>query len=74
MQKNKPPLGDYFFMGRGRNKSIPTSNSPYPVIVSSEKGQSRNDLLTILLDEGYMQILREKLRLISDKKKELQLA
>lgn len=27
--------------GRGRNKSIPTSTSPYPVILSSEKGAYR---------------------------------
>jgi hypothetical protein len=38
-------------MGQDRNKAIPQSN---PVILSSEKGQSQNDLLTILLDEGEL--------------------
>jgi len=63
-----------FDVGRGRNVSIRQTKLPDSVILNPEKGQSQNDLLTILLDEGYMQILREKLRLISDKKKELQLA
>jgi hypothetical protein len=61
-------------MGRGRNVSIRQTKLSDSVILNPEKGQSQNDLLTILLDEGYMQILREKLRLISDKKKELNLA
>lgn len=47
--------------GRGRNKSIPTSVLPCPIILSSEKGQSQNDLITILAGVGYMQILRERL-------------
>ncbi len=61
-------------MGRGRNVSIRPTKLSDSVILTPEKGQSQNDLLTILLDEGYMQILREKLRLISDKRKELNLA
>jgi len=61
-------------MGRGRNGPITTAGPQRSVILNTEKGQSQNDLLTILLDEGYMQILREKLRLISDKRKELNLA
>lgn len=61
-------------MGRGRNTSIPTSALPHLGIIDSEKGQSQNDLITILLDEGYMQVLREKIRLIKDKRKELHLA
>jgi hypothetical protein len=61
-------------LGQARNKFIPDRHQPYPVILSSEKGQSQNDLITILYDEGYMQILREKLRLITDKRKELNLA
>lgn len=61
-------------MGRGRNTSIPTSVLPHLGIIDSEKGHFQNDILTILLDEGYMQILREKIRLIQDKKKELNIA
>lgn len=39
------------------------------VILSDDLGQSQNDLLTILLDEGYMQIVREKLSLLPTKRK-----
>jgi hypothetical protein len=61
--------------GRGRNGPItPPKHSRHHVILNTEKGQSPYDLITIMLDEGYMQILREKLRLISEKKKELNLA
>ena len=61
-------------LGQKSREHITQTNSSDQNGLISNLEQKHNDILSILLDDGYMQILKEKLKLIAEKRKELNLA
>lgn len=68
-----PPFGGVFVWGRKSREPIPQTNLRNQNILNSDLERNNNDIFSILLDDGYMQILKEKLKLIAEKRKELNL-